>query len=325
MVVRAAGTVRRVPVPDVSLARLRAFLAVVDHAGFTAAARQLHLSQQAVSAAVTRLEAELGVLLLQRSHRGPEPTPAGAAFAERARELVGHWEGTVAEAQRLDRARRQVLRVGAMAGAALELTEPILRAFAELEPEASVELEPHLYDDPSAGLASGSTDVAFLRPPLGAERLVLTELLVEPRVILVGAGHPLAGRGRIALDELRPFAAARPAGPDERWNGFWSAEADPAGALPVTTLEEAFELVAAGRAWAVAPIGWTRFHARPGLAVLTSDELPPSVLALGRRRGERNPLVHRFLAAATSIAARHLDLVPNATTPAPAPPDPTPA
>jgi hypothetical protein len=49
------------------------------------------------------------------------------------------------------------------------------------------------------------------------------------------------------------------------------------------------------------------------------------VLALGRRRGERNPLVHRFLAAATSIAARHLDLVPDAAAPAAAPPDPAPA
>ena len=303
------------PIPDVSLARLRAFLTVVDAGGFTAAAQRLHLTQQAVSAAVTRLEGDLGVRLLERTSRTQRLTGAGAAFADHAREIVEAWERAVSETHQLDRADRRVLRVGAMAGAALELTDPILEAFAAAEPGATVELEPHLYDDPSAGLLGGTADVALLRPPLTLDGLVLTDLLVEPRIVLVAESHPLAGRGTVSLDQLRPFAVARPAGPDDVWNAFWSADADPASSLPVTTLEEALELVAAGRAWALAPIGWTRFYARIGLDALLSDELPPSVLALGRRRGERNPLVHRFIDVALRVAAQHPDAVPHAVPP----------
>lgn len=301
---------------DVHTSRLRVFLAVVDRGSFTAAAEHLHLTQQAVSAAVARLEDDLHVRLMERTTRSYGPTPVGAAFAEQARAIVAAWDSAVASAHRKERLDRSVLRVGAMAGAALELTEPILEAFATFEPDASVELEPHLYDDPSAGLRSGSTDVAFLRPPLEDDDLVLTGLLVEPRVILVATGHPLVERDRIAFDDLREFAAARPAGPDEVWNRFWSANADPATSIPVTTLESAFELVAAGRAFALAPVGWTRFHQRIGLQALLSPELPPSVLAIARRKRERSPLVHRFIEAATEVAASQLERVPAASAPA---------
>ncbi|WP_320670108.1 LysR family transcriptional regulator [Patulibacter defluvii] len=303
-------------VSDVHTSRLRVFLAVVDRGGFTAAAEHLHLTQQAVSAAVAKLEEELHVRLMERTTRSYGPTAVGAAFAEQARAIVAAWDSAVAAAHRRERLDRSVLRVGAMAGAALELTEPILAAFAALEPDASVELEPHLYDDPSAGLRSGSTDVAFLRPPLQDEDLVLTPLLVEPRVVIVGAGHPLAERGEVAMADLAAHTAARPAGPDETWNDFWSAGADPVRSIPVTTLESAFELVAAGRAFALAPVGWTRFYQRLGLQAVVSPDLPPSPLAIARRARERSPLVHRFVEAAVAVAGEQLALVPAAAPPA---------
>ncbi|WP_354700718.1 hypothetical protein DSM112329_01004 [Paraconexibacter sp. AEG42_29] len=298
------------PPTDVHTSRLRVFLAVVDTGSFTLAARELHLTQQAVSAAVARLEDDLGVRLLERTTRSGHPTPAGGQFADRARTLLADWDEAVTSANHQGRMDRRLLRVGAMAGAALELTDPIVAAFAASEPGAIVEFEPHLYDDPSAGLRSGTTDVAFLRPPLTDDGLVVVDLLTEPRLILVGLGHPLAGRDQIALDELRPFAAARPAGPDQRWNDFWSAGADPSTSRPVATLESAFELVASGQAFAIAPVGWTRFYSRVGLHALTSPDLPPSVLAIGRRTGDQNPLVHRFIETAVHLAATRLDLVP---------------
>lgn len=70
------------------LRRLRLFLAVVDHGGFTAAARSEHVAQPAVSLAVRELEAEVGAPLLVRSRTGVRLTAAGEALVPPARQAL---------------------------------------------------------------------------------------------------------------------------------------------------------------------------------------------------------------------------------------------
>jgi DNA-binding transcriptional LysR family regulator len=63
---------------------LRIFLAVVENASFTAAARQLGLPKATVSFKISELEGELGVRLLNRTTRAVTPTPEGNELAERS-------------------------------------------------------------------------------------------------------------------------------------------------------------------------------------------------------------------------------------------------
>lgn len=72
--------------PDLRL--LSQFLTVCDAPTLTAAAQQLHISTAAVSQALSRLENDLGVALLERGPQGVRMTPAGAELRERARRLL---------------------------------------------------------------------------------------------------------------------------------------------------------------------------------------------------------------------------------------------
>jgi DNA-binding transcriptional LysR family regulator len=72
----------------VELRHLRYFVAVAENAGFTAAARQVRVSQQVLSTQVRQLEDELGVELLRRGPRGAELTPAGTVFLDSARSVL---------------------------------------------------------------------------------------------------------------------------------------------------------------------------------------------------------------------------------------------
>ena len=68
--------------------RLRHFLAVADHGGFTAAAQAVYVSQPALSLAVKELEAEVGASLFIRNRRTVRLTAAGEALVGPARQVI---------------------------------------------------------------------------------------------------------------------------------------------------------------------------------------------------------------------------------------------
>jgi DNA-binding transcriptional LysR family regulator len=74
----------------VSLDQLRAFIAAVDEGSFSAGARKLHRAQSAVSELVSNLEAQIGVVLFDRSQRYPALTPAGVLLVADARSVLGN-------------------------------------------------------------------------------------------------------------------------------------------------------------------------------------------------------------------------------------------
>lgn len=72
---------------DVRTRQLRYFLAVAESGSFRHAARQLYVTQPALSRSIKQLEASLGVRLFERSTRGTELTGMGFAIAEPAKRL----------------------------------------------------------------------------------------------------------------------------------------------------------------------------------------------------------------------------------------------
>jgi DNA-binding transcriptional LysR family regulator len=88
---------------DFDLAQVRAFLAVCEHLHFGRAAAVLHLTQQALSKRIHRLEQVLGEQLLVRGHRGVELTAAGQRFLPHAQHLITAAHAATADTRRTGR------------------------------------------------------------------------------------------------------------------------------------------------------------------------------------------------------------------------------
>jgi molybdate transport repressor ModE-like protein len=71
----------------VSLTQLEMLLAVVEHGGFSGAAKHLYMSQPSVSNHIRNMELSLGVQLVQRTSRGARTTPAGDVVVDHARKV----------------------------------------------------------------------------------------------------------------------------------------------------------------------------------------------------------------------------------------------
>lgn len=197
----------------VELRHLRYFLAIVDAGGFTAAARQLHLAQPALSQQLRALEDELGVKLIERGARTRGLTEAGAQFAVHARRILLEAEAAVEQMAAHAGARRGTVRFGSALQSLTEGRLPrLLAEFHRRHPDVRVAFrEAHtapLLDDLAAGqldlalIHLGGSDGAAPRASRDGASLAIESLYREPLVVVVGPRHRLAGRAAVRLAEL---------------------------------------------------------------------------------------------------------------------------
>jgi len=297
---------------NVELRHLRYFVAVAEEASFTAAARRVHVTQQVLSTQVRQLEGALGVLLLERTSRGVLLTPAGSAFLDAARDTLATLGRGVAAARNASQAVSGQLSVGLTVAAGGEMRTTLLAAFGRAYPEVEMTLRTFDLASPAAGLLDRSTDVALVRPPVVAAGLTLEPVGEEPRVFVLPAGHPLAGRARLSLADVAglPWIAAEQAsdGCDPAaWRDDWLVSPRPGGDEPIVgavarTIDEWREHIVAGRGIGLCPASSERFHARPGLTFVRSDGVPPTSMCVARRTGDTRPVVCRFVEVAIAEA-----------------------
>src|SRR5215475_11739208 len=121
---------------------MEAFVRVVEAQGFSAAAPALGLTSSAVSKLITRLEARLGVRLLQRTTRALHLTADGEAFYEQARRIVGEISALEAELSDRRGTPQGLLRVTTSLAFSTHQLAPVIGEFLERYPDVRLELVP---------------------------------------------------------------------------------------------------------------------------------------------------------------------------------------
>lgn len=195
--------------------RLQALMAVVEHGGFSAAARTLGKTQSAVSQAVAQLEKSLGQAVVVRGEGGVRATQAGEILlrhAVRARDEMRVAEG---EIEALEGLRGGRLTIATTDTLGCYFLPPALTRFRDLYP--AVELSLAAAPSPRCAelVAQRKADLGVVTLPLPdwppgppgqpstwQHGLTLLPLSPQPEALLVAKGHPLARKRRITLAEV---------------------------------------------------------------------------------------------------------------------------
>lgn len=190
---------------------LAAFLAIADAGSFSAAAARLHLSQPAISKRIASLEAAMDRRLFDRIGRAVHLTEAGRALLPHAREAL----------RKLDDGRRALaelsgqvegrLAVGTSHHIGLHRLPPVLKRYVGRYP--AVELDLHFMDSEVAcrDVLAGRLELGIVTLPLEPlPGLEVQPVWDDPLAVVVGAGHPLAGRARVPLAALADYPAVLP-------------------------------------------------------------------------------------------------------------------
>lgn len=288
---------------QVTLRQVEAFLAVAEEQHFARAAGRLRVSPPWLSQTIKDLERALGVELLVRTTRSVALTDAGAIFASLAGRAVRDLESAVASVAK--RGRGRSITLGYTIGAGLDLVPDLLRTFTGTNPDVTVTTREFDFSDPSAGLREREVDIAVIRPPIGLGGLVSIDLLTEPRVACLPAGHRLAAHETVRVAELldEPIVAA-PVSPGP-WRDYWILADYRTSPAPVVaeapTFEAELHLIARGVGISVSAMAASRWYRRPGVAFVPISDLEPCHVALAWRP-EATTLVADLVAVATSVA-----------------------
>ena len=182
---------------------LDTFIAISEHNSFNAAAEALFLSPPALQQQVSRLEADIGFKLFERSVSGIRLTPAGETFLDGVLKLRSDMDLLLTRCKETD-SLSNCIRIGAILGMQPDLfprlSGPFFQRYPKVIQKPVMESEDQLFID----LDRGALDVIeyYDCPRAHTAGRTFVPLIREGRDAMMSPNHPLADRWQLTLDDL---------------------------------------------------------------------------------------------------------------------------
>ena len=293
--------------------RLRVLHAVSSYGSVTAAAAALGYSAPAVSQQLAALEREVGMRLTERAGRGVSLTPAALILVAHTDALLARLEAAEADLAALRDQIAGRVTLAAFPSVAASLVPAAWAALAGSAPQVRLDLTEMEPEESLPAVLRGETDVAVAheydllpRPldPLFERR----ELLADPAVLAIPAGHPMSAEPAIPLSALagQPFLAPRESTSCAEMIQRACARAGfvPRVVARASDFAVLLSLVAAGAGVTLVPALAARRLPSQVRLLRPAEPVTRQVFTVSRRGGDRKPAVRVVLDALAAEAAR---------------------
>jgi DNA-binding transcriptional LysR family regulator len=286
------------------LRHLRYFIAVAEELHFGRAAQVLGISQPPLSQQIQALEHEVGARLFERTNRRVELSEAGRLFLHEARLVLAQVDKAADVARRAQLGELGELKIGFTSSAPFNSSIPqAIFAFRQAFPAVHLNLQEMSSAVVAESLVDESIQVGLMRPLPLPDSLSVVELMREPLVAVLNAGHPLAhgSEGGLHLAQLadEPFVFF----PRSYGSGLYAQLlnlARDAGFSPHFAQEarEAMTiigLVAAGLGVSVLPASYQRIRIDGVVYRTLLDQEAVTAVWLVQRKGAQTPMAKAFV------------------------------
>jgi DNA-binding transcriptional LysR family regulator len=177
----------------VSLDQLRAFIAAVEEGSFSGGARRLHRAQSAVSELVSNLEAQIGVVLFDRSERYPKLTPAGVLLVADARNVLANVDLLKARAKGISGGLESELSAVVDVLFPIEAIAESAKEFRDRFPRTPLRLYVEALGGAYQPVLDGRCSLGIVGPlPIAPNAMTLERLQGVPMIMVSAREHPLA-------------------------------------------------------------------------------------------------------------------------------------
>ena len=181
---------------------LRAFRHAFSEGSVAAASEVMHLSQPAISRLISGLEAELKLMLFDRSGRSLSPTTEGIAFYREAGRILDNLDEIPHIAGEIRAGRTESLRIVTMPRVAQFLSAPAVAQFIQEYPKVNVTLDVRARREAGKWLAGQEYDIGIAALPVSHPDIRTVPLVRVRALAIVPKDHPLSDMGQISADQL---------------------------------------------------------------------------------------------------------------------------
>lgn len=279
---------------------VQAFVTVAELGGFNRAARELHITQTALTRRIQKLEGHLGLKLLDRTTRRTELTAVGREFLPQARAIVQDMTNAVARLKDMSQHGRGQFTLACIPTMSAHVLPLLIHAYTASHPDNRIRLLDGTSDEVRGALLNGRAELGIALQGEKHPDLAETLLFQDPLVFVCRSPHPLAGRRSVAWSDLRDvelvgvssFVATRV---------FMDYQLAKRGIRLQPRVEvqhhaTAINLVASGVGGTVLPASVIRDGDRPGLhrIALVDPVVKRKVVLLRLKRGSLSPAAQAF-------------------------------
>lgn len=182
---------------EVGLKSLRSFRAILRAGSITSAARELGLSQPAVSRLLAKLERGIGFQLFHRDRGRLLPTPEALIFLEQVDHALGGMDRVSDLARNISANKVGQLKLVAPHSFSEGVLPDIVADFLQRFPDVHLTLESRSVETAKAMIAAREVDGGFVKRPVGRPDLREEPIISSECVCLIHAAHPLAKRASL--------------------------------------------------------------------------------------------------------------------------------
>ncbi len=185
-----------------NLRQLEVFLWVAELKSFTRAAKQLYMSQPAVSFQIRALEEELGVKLFWRDEKNVALTEAGRLLYPEVKQMVNHFYKIKSGLEDLKGLRRGQLVIGASTIPGEYLLPLLIGDFRRSYPGIQVSLRIGGSGEVEKWLVDREIDLGFTGVFIAGKEVQCQPWIDDRLVLIVPSGHPWGARQAVSVSEL---------------------------------------------------------------------------------------------------------------------------
>lgn len=182
---------------------VQAFVLVAELGGFNKAAQQLHITQTALTRRIQKLEAYLGLKLLDRTTRRVDLTAVGREFLPQARNIVHEMTAAVERLKDMSQHARGNFTLACIPSMTSHVLPELIRRYASLYPDNRIRLLDGASSEVREAVLSGQAELGIGIAGDTHPDLSETPLFADPLVFICHTPHPLQDRSAVTWTDMR--------------------------------------------------------------------------------------------------------------------------
>lgn len=179
------------------------FVKICQNNSFTKTAKELFITQQALSKRIKKLEKEIGAPLFNRNSKGVDLTELGKYILPKAKALVKTYDDLIIEINNKVNIEKSRIKIGFAPGTLQILGAKEIIDFEQKYNDINIDIAEFSDVDCEANVLNGNLDLALTVKPNDINSFIYYHLIKEKLVVIANKKNPLASRKSVKFEDLK--------------------------------------------------------------------------------------------------------------------------